>query len=125
MAAVLLAGAVLLQGCATAAKPAVYGPIGETQAYGYRDRKNPDGGHTVLVLVPAGFPASEARAWFDRRAGELCPGGVERSNVFRTQANEYTLRNYGGPPSAATRIFTSSEMEGYVYCKAEPSAAAG
>jgi hypothetical protein len=124
-AALILAGAVLVHGCATAAKPVVYGPIGDEQAYGYRDRENPDGGHTVLVTVPAGFPASEARAWFDRRAGELCPGGVERTNVFRAQANEYTMRNYGGPPSAASRIFTTSELEGYVYCKAQASAAAG
>lgn len=117
----IVAGGGLLQACATT-KPPVYGPIDEKQAYGYRDHQNPDGGHTVVIVMPAAsMPA--AREWFDRRAAELCPGGIDRTNVFSARLNESNTGFYGTQPSAATRIFTSSELQGYVYCKAGTGAA--
>ena len=71
----LAATALLLQGCVTAT-PAVYGPIGPEVPYGYKDRPNPDGGHTVLVVMAGHASAAELRVFFDRRAAELCPAGT-------------------------------------------------
>lgn len=119
---VLLAGLVatglMLQGCVTAT-PVVYGPIGPEAPYGYKDRPNPDGGFTVLVAMPGYASPAALRAFFDRRAGELCPGGVERTNVFRVHASEY----YPGAPyvygsaGVSSRSRVGVELEGYVYCK--------
>jgi hypothetical protein len=111
-----LAAGLLLQGCAT--KPVVYGPIGPEVPYGYKDLQNPDGGFTVLVAMPGLSQPAELRAFFDRRAGELCPSGVERTNVFRMQHDDETYVNYGSQyPSVAPRVWTGAELEGYVYCK--------
>lgn len=115
----LLGAVLLLQGCATA-KPAVYGPIGPEVPFGYKDRPNPDGGFTVLVVMPGYSAATELRAFFDRRAAELCPSGIERTNVFRVHANEYYAPGqyvYGGAGVGSRGRF-GTELEGYVYCKA-------
>jgi len=119
----LIAAGLILQGCATA-RPVVYGPIGPEAPYGYRDRQNPDGGFTVLVAMPGYSSPAELRAFFDRRAGEVCPAGVGRSNVFRLTASDQTYVNYGSPyPSVGSRVRTGVELEGYVYCRSGADAA--
>ncbi len=117
----LAAAAMLLQGCATA-KPAIYGPIGTEVPYGYKDRVNPDGGHTVLVVMAGHASAAELRGFFDRRAAELCPAGVDRTNVFRIQANEYyaDAPYVYGSAGVGSRARVGVELEGYVYCKPGP-----
>jgi hypothetical protein len=118
--ALLVLGSLLaLQACATP-EPVAYGPIGEAVRYGYKDRANPDGGHTVLVVLPAQSALSDARAYWDRRAEELCPGGVSKRIVFRSERKEtmspapYVQYSAG----VSMRILTGYELEGYVYCKA-------
>jgi hypothetical protein len=118
--ALLVLGTLLtLQACATP-EPAAYGPIGETVHYGYKDRANPDGGHTILVVLPPQSPLADASAYWDRRAEELCPGGVSKRIVFRSERKEimspapYVQYSAG----VSRRIATGSELEGYVYCKA-------
>lgn len=117
----LTAAALLLQGCATA-KPAVYGPIGPEVPYGYKDRLNPDGGHTVLVVLAGHASAAELRGFFERRATELCSAGVDRTNVFRVQANEYyaDAPYVYGSAGVGSRARVGVELEGYVYCKPGP-----
>jgi hypothetical protein len=121
----LAVAGLLLQACATA-KPVVYGPIGPEAPHGYKDLKNQDGGYTVLIAMPGGASTAELRGFFDRRATELCPGGVDRTNVFRIYVNEQTYLPYNAyGPSVASRVRAGVELEGYVYCKAgaEPPAA--
>jgi hypothetical protein len=119
-AAALLLGATLagLQACATPA-PMAYGPISETVPHGYRDRPNRDGGHTVLVVAPPHTPVQEARAFWDRRAAELCPAGVAKAIVFRTDRKEIMApAGYvQGGAGFSSRTPQAHEIEGYVYCK--------
>lgn len=99
----LLAGVAigLLAGCA----PVQYAPIGKS-LFGYQDRPNPDGGHTVLSVAPT---IDMVREFWDRRAIELCPHGVLKKNIFR--ADRATLHTqYGDQPGHFI-------MEGYAYCK--------
>ncbi len=120
----VVAAALLLQGCATAA-PAVYGPIGAETPYGYSDRLNPDGGHTVLVVMAGNATVTALRDFFDRRAVELCPSGIDRTNVFRVHASEYYSSApyvYGGA-GIGSRARVGVELEGYVYCKAADGSA--
>jgi len=118
----LAAAGLLLQACA-GARPVVYGPIGPEAPYGYSDRQNPTGGFTVLVAMPGYSTPVDLRAFFDRRATELCPSGVERTNVFRVHASE----NYSDAPyvyggaGVGSRLRVGVELEGYVYCKAAPA----
>jgi len=115
----LAVAALVLQGCATAA-PAVYGPISAEVPYGYQDHPNPDGSHTVLVVMGGSASVPALRAFFDRRAAELCPAGVDRTNVFRVHASEYYASApyvYGGA-GIGSRSRMGVELEGYVYCKA-------
>lgn len=118
----LAATGLLLQACATA-NPVVYGPISPEAPHGYRDRQNPDGGFTVLVAMPGQASTDDLRAFFDRRAGELCLAGIARTNVFRMTARDQTYVNYAAQyPTVAHRYRTGVELEGYVYCKPEPEA---
>jgi hypothetical protein len=123
----LIVGAVVaglsLQACAT--KPVDYGPVGPEKPYGYKDRPNSDGGFTVVVTMPANTSPAELRAVFDRRASELCPAGVARTNVFRVSHEgynapaPYVYRSAG----VSQRVWTGAELEGYVYCKPAAPAA--
>lgn len=108
-----------LQACATP-PPAVYGPISDTVPYGYRDRPNPDGGHTLLTALPVNSSLAEARTFWDRRAAELCPGGVAKQIVFRSDRKEVMApAGYAyNSVSFSTRATTGFEIEGYIYCKA-------
>lgn len=119
-----LAATLLLQGCVTAT-PAIYGPIGPEVPYGYKDRPNPDGGHTVLVIMAGHATVAELRGFFERRAAELCPAGLERTNIFRVQANEYyaAAPYVYGSAGVGSRSRMGVELEGYVYCKAGPDVA--
>lgn len=126
----LAAASLLLQAC-VAARPVVYGPIGPEAPHGYSDRQNPDGGFVVLVAMPGYSTPADLRAFFDRRAGELCPAGVGRTNVFRLHASESYADApyvYGGA-GVASRARVGVELEGYVYCKpalaAPPAPVAG
>jgi len=118
----LAAAGLLLQSCAT--KPAVYGPISTEVPYGYSDRANPDGGMTILVKMPGNASVAALRSFFDRRAAELCAGGVDRTNVFRVTANEYyaAATYVYGSAGVGSRSRVGTEMEGYVYCKPAPDA---
>jgi hypothetical protein len=120
----LAVSALGLQGCAT--KPVAYGPIGPETAYGYKDRVNPDGSHTVLVVMPGHGTPAGLRAFFDRRSTELCPAGVERTNVFRVDSNTFYASApavYGGV-GIGSRVVAGTELEGYVHCKPGTVAAA-
>jgi hypothetical protein len=125
-AAGLAAAALLLQGCVSYT-PAVYGPIGAEVPYGFKDRPNPDGGHTILVVMAGFQTVADLRGFFDRRAAELCPAGVERSNVFRVQANEYfsSAPYVQGGAGIGSRSRQGVELEGYVYCKPPAASPAG
>ena len=114
----LVAAGLLLQACVTM-EPVVYGPIGPEAPYGYSDRRNPDGGFTVRVMMPGYAAPAELRVFFDRRAGELCPAGVARTNVFQIMAREsFTSAPYVyGGAGVGSRARVGVELEGYVYCK--------
>jgi hypothetical protein len=118
---VALAAAGGLGGCVTP-DPPVYGPISETVRFGYRDRPNPDGSHTVLVAMPAHSTVEDGRGFFDRRADELCPEGVAKRNIFRSDRKELMApAGYvHGSVGVGTRVPVGYEIEGYVHCKAAP-----
>ena len=112
----LLAGLALIgQGCAT---PFVYGPIGDKQPFGYKDRENPDGGHTLLVVMPGNTLPPALRDVWDRRAQELCADGTDRTTVFRVDHINGTSTSYSNGIATSSRVWGPVEMEGYVYCKA-------
>lgn len=120
LAAWLTAAALLsLQACATPPPP-VYGPMGDSQPYGYRDRSSGDGGLTLLAAVPAHSSLAEAMAFWERRARELCPGGIAKRIVFRAERREimmpagYVYRGVG----MSSRATMGYEVEGYLYCNA-------
>lgn len=119
-AALLTLGLLLgLEACATP-KPAAYGPIGEAEPYGYRDRSNGDGSYTLLTVAPAHSSVAEAQAFWERRAQELCPAGASKRIIFRAERKENMSPAgyvYGGAglSSRATRAY---EVEGYLYCNA-------
>jgi hypothetical protein len=116
--AVALTGLVLVvQGCATA-KPIPYGPIADKQPWGYSDKVNADGGHTVLYVMPGGTAAKAVRERWDQRAGEVCPDGIARQNIFRVDHPNSTVQGYAyGSIAPNSRVYTGAEVEGYVYCK--------
>lgn len=124
--AVLTGGLALVltaAGCAT--KPIVYGPRTlPDQPWGYEGKANPDGGHTVLFVMPGGTPAAQVKALWERRAGEVCPGGIAKSNIFRADHPSFTQQGYAyNAPAANYRVYSSAEIEGYVYCKPEAAKA--
>jgi hypothetical protein len=108
----------LAVGCATAP---VYGPLGAKSMYGYRDRPNADGSHTILVV---GLSADQAREFWDRRAQELCGGSEYRKNLFRAQrsvvqASGYAANAYNPAYGASYTYDTygAFELEGYLTCR--------
>lgn len=118
--ALVLVALGLLLGCA-GPKPVPYGPIGDKVYSGYKDRQNADGGYTLLVVMPAYSAAGEIRAYWQRRAQELCPDGIKKQLIFRADKDSYTSMPYVyGQASVGQRIYTGHELEGYVYCEGEP-----
>jgi hypothetical protein len=120
----LLGICVALAGCAT---PVVYGPIG-TSAFGYRDRQNPDGSHTILVVAPS---ATVAHQFWDQRAAELCGGAEYRKNIFRAEIPVVTTTGYApnayNPAYGASytqQVYGALQLEGYLHCAAANSAEA-
>lgn len=112
--ALALAAGLMLAGCAT--QPVVYGPIGQTTPFGYRDYPNPDGGHTLLVVMPGMANPQEVWAFWERRAGELCPAGTAKRNVFRAERKDTIVLPTSNSANVAQRVWASYQMEGYVYC---------
>jgi hypothetical protein len=108
-----------LQACA-APKPPAYGPMSDTAPYGYRERSDSEGAYTLLSVVPAHSSASEARSFWERRAQELCPAGISKQIIFRSERKE-ALSPAGyvqGGAGLSSRATLAYEVEGYVYCSA-------
>jgi hypothetical protein len=127
-ALIVLESLLGLAGCASHPPPQVaYAAIGEGVAFGYKDHPNPDGGHAVMVRMPAYSTEADAQALWQRRGDELCPSGVAKRNLFRSERKEslmpgqYVYQGVG----VASRSTIAFELEGYVYCKPEASPAAG
>ena len=124
--ALTLAPALTLDACATP-KPPVYGPIGDAQPFGYKDRPTGDGSFTLLTVVPAYASLTEAQAFWTRRAEELCPSGISRRIIFRVERKENMTPAgyvYGGT-GVSSRFPLAYEVEGYLYCNATPPASSG
>jgi hypothetical protein len=115
--AAALTAAAGVQACATP-EPPPYSPMSDTAPFGYQDRPNPDGGHTLLVVMPAHASLADARGYWDRRADELCPGGVAKRNVFRAERRERmaSATYVHGGVGVGGRYAAGHEIEGYVYC---------
>lgn len=112
----LLCVCLVLAGCAT---PVVYGPIGPS-AFGYRDRQNPDGSHTILVVAPS---AVMAHQFWDQRAAELCGSTDYRKNIFRADIPVVTTTGYapnafnpGYGASYTQDVYGAPQLEGYLHC---------
>lgn len=106
-----------LSACAT---PIAYGPIG-SNGFGYSDRPNPDGGHTVMIVAST---AQQAQEFWNRRASELCAGGEYQQNIFRRErpvvtATGYAVNAYNPSYGASYTYDTygSFVMEGYLRCE--------
>ena len=97
-----------------------YVPISDKSYFGYSDRPNADGGHTVRVELLDGGLAIE---YWNRRASELCDGKVARKAMHTALRPTAHYDNYGARPGHYI-------VEGYVYCetptvaesRAEPAA---
>lgn len=119
-ASVLAVAALALAGCVT---PPAYGPIGHVaNQYGYRDRANDDGSHTILVV---GASAPMAQEYWDRRAVEICGGGAYEKNIFRAQRPVITTTGYasngmGGGGTYQQDMYGDFIMEGYLRCTDPP-----
>lgn len=113
----LLCVCLVLAGCAT---PVVYGPIGPS-AFGYRDRQNPDGSHTILVVAPS---AVMAHQFWDQRAAELCGSTDYRKNIFRADIPVVTTTGYAPGGIAYTQdAYGAPHLEGYLQCNSPAEAA--
>lgn len=107
-------------GACTPVSPA-FGPISAESPYGYVDRLNPDGRHTLLAVAPS---AELARSFWEQRAVELCGGVDFKRNVFRAdrpvvKADGYAPNVFN--PSYGTSYYTYDSygnffLEGYLTC---------
>lgn len=84
-----------------------YVPMGDRAAFGYSDRLNDDGGHTVRVEL---LDAKKAIEFWNRRASELCDGKVARKLMHTALQPTTYYDRYGGRPGHYI-------VEGYVYCE--------
>jgi hypothetical protein len=84
-----------------------YVPISDKSYFGYSDRPNADGGHTVRVELLDGGLAME---YWNRRASELCDGKVARKSMHTALRPTAHYDNYGARPGHYI-------VEGYVYCE--------
>lgn len=89
-----------------------YVPISDKSYFGYSDRPNADGGHTVRVELMDGGLAME---YWHRRASELCDGKVARKSMHTALRPTAHYDNYGARPGHYI-------VEGYVYCETPASA---
>lgn len=123
-ASALAVVAFVLAGCVT---PPSYGPIGHVDnQYGYRDRPNADGSHTILVVAGS---APQAHEFWDRRAAEICGSSTFEKNIFRAQrpivqVQGYAANPYGGGASYTQDAYGDFIMEGYLRCAETPAAEA-
>lgn len=104
--------AVLALGGCVSVSGVDYVPIGEQSAFGYSDRPNADGGHTVRVEL---LDPGKAIEFWNRRASELCEGRVARKLMHTALRPTVLYEHYGGMPGHYI-------VEGYVYCET-PAAA--
>lgn len=93
-----------LSGCVSGVD---YVPISDKSYFGYSDRPNADGGHTVRVELMDGGLAIE---YWNRRASELCDGKVARKSMHTALQPTTYYDRYGGRPGHYI-------VEGYVYCE--------
>ena len=120
-ASALAVAALALAGCVT---PPAYGPIGHVKnQYGYSDRTNDDGSHTILVVAAS---APQAQEFWDRRAAEICGTTIFDKNIFRAnrpivQVSGYAANPYGGGGSYTQDTYGDFIMEGYLRCTDAPA----
>jgi|SRR6185295_1834350 len=109
--------------------PLKYGPMAENNGLGYRDRQNPDGSYTVLVIAN---DSATAHQFWDRRAQELCGSANFHQNIFRAEVpvvrrsgyatNAYNP-SYGG--AYTEDVHGSFYLEGYLRCEGGAAPAPG
>lgn len=92
-----------------------YAPIDEKAGnyYGYADALNLDGSHRVRVMLPwAQGNADNARAYFHRRAEEICGGPPLRKTIHTAVRPGVAYDMFGN------MISGDYLLEGLVYCNA-------
>ena len=88
--------------------------------YGYADALNLDGSHRVRVLLPsAAGNADNARAYFHRRAEEICGGPPLRKTIHTAVRPGVSYDMFGN------MVTGDYYLEGLVYCSAPTAAEAG
>lgn len=98
-----------------------YAPIDEKAGnyYGYADALNLDGSHRVRVMLPSGpGNADNARAYFHRRAEEICGGPPLRKTIHTAVRPGVAYDMFGN------MIAGDYFLEGLVYCDASTAAEA-
>lgn len=98
-----------------------YAPIDEKAGnyYGYADALNVDGSHRVRVMLPsAQGNADNARAYFHRRAEEICGGPPLRKTIHTAVRPGVAYDMFGN------MIAGDYFLEGLVYCHAPTRAEA-
>lgn len=106
--------------------PLKYGPMAENNGLGYRDRQNPDGSYTILVVAN---DSATAQQFWDRRAQELCGDANFHKNIFRAEVpvvmtSGYVANPYGGGGSYTSWAHGAFYLEGYLHCDADHQTAA-
>lgn len=87
------------------------------QYFGYIDAANLDGSHTVRIMLPMGQGNAEnARAYFHRRADEICGGPPLRKTIHTAVRPGIAYDMFGNTVSG--NFF----LEGLVYCGAPAEA---
>ncbi|MDQ8027241.1 MAG: hypothetical protein REJ23_00830 [Brevundimonas sp.] len=81
--------------------------------HGYSDALNVDGSHSVRVMLPQGRDNAEnARAYFHRRAEEICGGPPLRKTIHTAVRPGIAYDMFGNTVSG------NYLLEGLVYCAA-------
>lgn len=96
-----------------------YGPLDLKggRYHGYTDALNLDGSHAVRILLPQGKGNAEnARAYFHRRAEEICGGPPLRKTIHTAIRPGIAYDMFGNTVSG------DYLLEGLVYCNAPPAA---
>jgi len=115
LAGLLAAIGLAAAGCASSEYAAIDTKAGKY--YGYADALNLDGSRTVRVMLP-GAPsnAANARAYFHRRAEEIC-GGTPLRKTIHTAVRPGIMYDMFGNVVAGDFF-----LEGLVYCDAPSTA---
>ena len=115
LAGLLAAIGLAAAGCASSEYAVIDTKAGKY--YGYADALNLDGSRTVRVMLP-GAPsnAANARAYFHRRAEEIC-GGTPLRKTIHTAVRPGIMYDMFGNVVAGDFF-----LEGLVYCDAPSTA---